>query len=292
MVLVRGVLFEREHHHARRHEACDVVHMPMRVVADAALAEPDRLADPQFLGEAALVVGAREAGVPHLHVAQQPLLGHEHRALAVGLDAAPLEHHASLAIVPRRLVQREPGVLGDERADSRVGSEVVVLRPRIEAPVHEAHTAIGDVHARRAGIAQPDAVARALMQVHTRLSDLVHAEAVPRLFLGRVVVHEDAHLLVLGECPRDLGVDPRDRRELARPVRLVVRPRDPGGVVTLPLSGPANTRAHDPIQRLRIGPYASTRRSRRNGQLRRVYSISAGSHVAISVASPVSACAM
>ena len=116
MVLVGRVLLMGEHHHARRHEARDVVHMPMRVVADAALAEPDRLADPELLGEGALVVGAREAGVPHLHVAQQPLLGHEHRALAVGLDTAALEHHTSLAVVPRRLVQREPGVLGDESA--------------------------------------------------------------------------------------------------------------------------------------------------------------------------------
>src|SRR5581483_5107815 len=88
---------------------------------------------------------------------------------------------------------------------------------------------------------------------------------------------------------RDLRIDPGNRLELARPVRLVMRPRDPGGFVRLPLCG--KTKAHAPRYRLRIGAYASIRRSRRNGQFRRVSSISRGSHVAVRIAGSVPASA-
>ena len=93
----------------------------------------------------------------------------------------------------------------------------------------------------------------------------------------------------IGEDARDLGVDPRNRTEFAGPVRLVMRPGDPGRAVRLPLRRHTELCArvaHAPRYRFRIGPYASTRRSRRNGQLRRTVSMSAGSHCAMSTSSP------
>ena len=87
--------------------------------------------------------------------------------------------------------------------------------------------------------------------------------------IDRLDVRDDA---------RDLGVDPWNRRELPRPIRLVMRPADPGGAMPVPFgghperrSGPrvrrcarptARRHGHVPRYRLRIGPYASTRRSR------------------------------
>ena len=67
----------------------------------------------------------------------------------------------------------------------------------------------------------------------------------------RLGVAEDLDRLVVGEHARDLGVDPRNRPELARPVRLVMRPRDPGRAVRLPLGG------HPPAARCRsVGGHA------------------------------------
>src|SRR5436190_4306008 len=113
----------------------------------------------------------------------------------------------------------------------------------------------------------------------------------------------------------DLRESPRNGCEFPGPVRQFVRPAEPCGLVRLPLGGHAKAqrvwsrgtgdRGHDsalrsgccfntelaenterskaaryfsPSQRFRIGWYASMRRSRRNGQLRRVSSLFTGSH--------------
>ena len=45
VVLVQGVFFDSDHHRIRADEPRHVIDMAVRVVADAAFAEPDRLAD-------------------------------------------------------------------------------------------------------------------------------------------------------------------------------------------------------------------------------------------------------
>ena len=77
MVVVGRVRFDGEHHRVLVDEAGDVVDMAVGVVADASFTEPDGVGDAEPLGEERLVVGPPQAGVAHLHVAQQPLLGHE-----------------------------------------------------------------------------------------------------------------------------------------------------------------------------------------------------------------------
>src|SRR5262249_6695332 len=52
---------------------------------------------------------------------------------------------------------------------------------------------------------------------------------------GVFVVDEDVDPFDASEMAADLGVDPGDRFKLARPVGTVVWPRDPGGLVRLPL---------------------------------------------------------
>src|SRR5271163_3682681 len=92
----------------------------------------------------------------------------------------------------------------------------------------------------------------------------------------------------------DFAVEPWNRREFARPVRFLVRPGEPRGLVRLPLGGHAEAgRLYFSSHRLRMGAYASMRRSRKNGQFWRTSSKRRGSHSTISVSSlSVEACAM
>ncbi len=50
-----------------------------------------------------------------------------------------------------------------------------------------------------------------------------------------LVVDQNVDLLDAREMADDLRIDPRNRLELARPVGAIVRPRDPRGLVRLPL---------------------------------------------------------
>ena len=65
-----------------------------------------------------------------------------------------------------------------------------------------------------------------------------------RSFTHVRVVAKDLDRLVIGQCPGDLGVDPRNGPQLARPVRLVVRPGDPGGLVRSPFGGEGGAGGH------------------------------------------------
>ena len=68
MILVVGRIFlVGEHDHARRREPRDVVDVSVRVVADAALAEPDRLANSERVAKDALVSLARESRISLLN---------------------------------------------------------------------------------------------------------------------------------------------------------------------------------------------------------------------------------
>src|SRR5674476_1347140 len=67
--------------------------------------------------------------------------------------------------------------------------------------------------------------------------DAMRREMLLRRRANRVVMAENLDALVLRDDSRDLGVYPRENAELTRPVRLVVRPGDPGGVVRMPLGG-------------------------------------------------------
>src|SRR5581483_1787778 len=55
--------------------------------------------------------------------------------------------------------------------------------------------------------------------------------------LGCGIFHDEMHALARCEQPDDLGVDPRNRLELAGPVFRIVRPGKPGGLVPFPLGG-------------------------------------------------------
>ena len=60
-----------------------------------------------------------------------------------------------------------------------------------------------------------------------------------RAGFGGGIFDDDVHPLDARQMADDLGIDPGDWRELARPVGAVVRPGQPGGGVRLPLGGHA-----------------------------------------------------
>jgi len=65
-------------------------------------------------------------------------------------------------------------------------------------------------------------------------AEVVDALQEPGVVGHRLVVAEDVHALELTQRAHNLRVHPWNRRQLARPVRLVVRPRDPRRFVLLP----------------------------------------------------------
>src|SRR5215218_7695355 len=95
----------------------------------------------------------------------------------------------------------------------------------------------------RSRVAKPDTIVRDEMRAHVAR----HAVR-PQMLLARgthiVIVAEDLHPLVLREHTDNLGVHPWDGPQLPRPVRLVVRPGDPGGLVERPLGGEGVARRH------------------------------------------------
>jgi hypothetical protein len=261
VVLVGGIGLVRHEHRVGGDEPRDVVHVAVRVIAHASLAQPDHPADAEPLGEDALVVGAAHPGIALLHRREQAFLGRQQQAGAVAVDRASFEHDP-LDRVGRlhRRVARKTGDPGDVLADLGVVGVVVVLGPRVEAPVDQLRAAGGIVHHGGPRVAGPDAVGGDVVQAHALGRDAVHRELLDRVALHLIAVAEDLDLLGLREHARDLREDPRDGLELAGPVGLVVRPGEPGGPVRLPLGRPAhagNPRGpggHRPIQRCRIGP--------------------------------------
>ena len=126
---------------------------------------------------------------------------------------------------------------------------------------------------------------------------------------ARAIFDEEIHAFDAREMADDFRVGPGNGGKFAGPVGEFVRPAEPGGVVGFPFGGHPEAviewslccdcgvvafrrrvtwcverfrwhedSSYSPSQRLRMGWYASMRRSRRNGQLRRVSSLFAGSH--------------
>src|SRR5262245_60654331 len=103
--------------------------MAVGIVADAAFAQPDRLADAECLAKYRLVTLARQAGIPCLDWREQTFLGHEQRALTVGVDRPALEHYRLAVIGSHRFDSLASGDACDRLTDACVSLEVRVLRP-------------------------------------------------------------------------------------------------------------------------------------------------------------------
>ncbi len=123
-----------------------------------------------------------------------------------------------------------------------VALPVVVLGPAVEPPVGRGQLArASSLHEDRAEVARPDAVGRHAHEVDARRgrrrpAPSMLARLLPRRRRSTTRMRTRSRG---ASCAHDLGVDPGDRRELARPVASLVRPGDPGRRVRLPLGGHA-----------------------------------------------------
>src|SRR6185503_18204338 len=178
---------------------------------------------------------------------------------------------------------------------------VGILGPGIKTPIRDGNFALGVPNKDWTRIACPDAVCRPLVKadvVEIGVSTLKNAGGAALFFL---ILHKYVHTFLRREQAHDFSIEPRNRLEFAWPVFRIVRPCKPGGFMGLPFGGHAVAElarcsighAYLPSpksesrKRLVIGEYASIRRSRRNGQLRRVSSSSAVSISPIRISSSV-----
>ena len=141
MVRVRRVIAPGEHHDARPCEAGEVVHVAIGLVLRHAAAEPDHPLGAEVLEQHPLDLRTRAAGVAV--GVQQALFGAQHRALAVDVDRAALEHD-------RRRVARAALHLEHLARDALVALPGGVQAPgapapRVEPPVDAAHRPVAPV---------------------------------------------------------------------------------------------------------------------------------------------------
>ena len=101
MVLIRGIRFVGQNDGVRSDEPRQVVHVTVRVIADDALAQPDRSLHPEVVTEDLLVLRSAHSGVSHLRIRKEPLLGNQQQVRTVALDPTALQHQRG-SIRPRR----------------------------------------------------------------------------------------------------------------------------------------------------------------------------------------------
>ena len=96
MIHVSRIIFDHGDDRIGSDEAGEVVDVAVRVVAEDAAAEPDRVRRAEVVGENFFVVFARHAGVALLHLAEQAFFGGEDGAASVDVDGAAFEHDAGV----------------------------------------------------------------------------------------------------------------------------------------------------------------------------------------------------
>ncbi len=158
MLGVGLVLGPGQQHDAGPGEAGEVVDVAVGLVFVDAAAEPDHLLGAEVLVQRRLDLLARELGVAV--AVEQALLGDQHRALAVDVDRAALEH------------DRRPVAVGCFDLEHLAGDPVVAVpgevepavepAPGVEAPVDPAPAALAVDEEGRAGVADPGVVGRQL----------------------------------------------------------------------------------------------------------------------------------
>ena len=300
MVLVARDRPRREHDDVRRDEARDVVHVAVGVVADAALAEPDRPAMPRYSRNArsyssrsapGCAPGRRRAATPRSRAAcPAPLASMPPPSSTTGVAG----------IGPQRLDARQPGDALRRRGRPGVGVQLAYFAQALKRPVRASTTAPAVVDeavgaesrsqtrsvgttcrrtssartpcaasASRASLAHVVVVAEDLDGSCSAMTRAISAytHGIGPSFPGQSgswcgqAIQVASCALPLGGHPVCDGLDAVSRHPRPRETR------DCGGLsLMLMHRGTA----------CRIGAYASMRRSRRNGQLRRVLDAASG----------------
>jgi hypothetical protein len=138
---VVAVTTVRDDQGARADEAADVVDVSVGVVARDARAEPQDLADAEVARQGALDAAPAEAWVARLQRLEEALFGRDEGAAAVHVDGAAFEHQVAASGARQPTGQTEEG--GHDATETAIVPVIRVLRPAIEAPVHERTGRVG-----------------------------------------------------------------------------------------------------------------------------------------------------
>ncbi len=245
---------------SRLHEAGDGVDVPVRVVVEQALVEPEDVLAAERVGEVGFEPFPLHAGVP-VRVEQALLRGQE-RALSVDLDRAALEHH------PER-VELTAGQLADAAGHQVVAVEDVLVAPAVEREADRRDVALVVLDEDRRDVAHPD-----VAEGHAVEDRSEPLEPLARLHLADAARHQDverlaarvAVLIDVGDGPAELHVLALGLGEHLRPELVVAGPGEPHGLVRLPLGrlaiarGPRRPRSFHEREKIgRVARHASAR---------------------------------
>src|SRR4029077_406562 len=152
----------REAHFARAYETREIVDVPVGLIVEYTLAEPDEVAHAQVVAQLPLDVAALEVRIA-IGV-QQAFLGDQRRALTVDVDGAAFVHQrGAVAIEPldvQHLARHE--IILVPRKIQSPGQAA----PRVEAPVDAAYGAAPVHYAGGPDITHPGIIVRHLHHAH------------------------------------------------------------------------------------------------------------------------------
>src|SRR3989441_3821025 len=225
---VLRIVLATQNDRARFHEAAQIIHVAVRVVACNPFAEPERIRDAESIVEDGLDLEPGQSGVAGLHLGiEQAFFRREQRAATVHIDAAALENNL-------RLDQRKLEPLRCALGDPVVFLPVLVLRPGVEMEARDGEALIS-AHENRSEVPRPAAVGRKGQKVR---AGEVHSDLLQDstgLGLLSPGVDQYADHFARRQLANYLAVHPGDRREFPGPIGDVVRPADPGRRMRLPL---------------------------------------------------------
>jgi hypothetical protein len=241
VVRIEWVGFQDGDHGRRGHEARDVVHVTVGVIAGDAAVQPEDLSDSQVIGEQLLILLAVQLRVARLHRAEKTLLGGQQETLAVHINGAALEHQMATA---RSGTPNAPaGVAGNEAAGRVIQRPVTVSGPAVEAELDRRQLAIRVEEEQRGEVTRPATVGSLAEKADVLERDVGLRQQPPGGAFRFGVLDQDRDGLRGRQVTHDLAINPRDGGELAGPVRPVVWPCDPGGGVGSPLRRQAKTQS-------------------------------------------------
>src|SRR5712692_2071944 len=129
VVLILRVLLENAHNRGWIDEPCDIVNVPVGVIANNPLAEPDGLIDVQIVPENLFNLAPPQVGIAIC--VEKTLLGCEASPAAIHIDRAPFKDNPGV----KDRHPEEPGDLLGHRVVLHIG--LILPSPSIEYPIVE-----------------------------------------------------------------------------------------------------------------------------------------------------------
>ena len=227
-MFVLRILLDDAHDRPRADEPREFIDVPVGIVADDPVAEPNHIPRPGVVEQVPLHVLTAELRIAIL--IEQALLGRQHAAESVEVDRAPFEDD------PRLEAAKLQALIDSLRHDVVVIERRILAAPGVVAPIDQHRLApLRADEKHRPMIAHPGVVRRNVVQRDVRnMSD-----ELLRLGHDLGAAGADMHWLALRQRRGQLGPNAGNRFEVPGPTVLVPRPRKPCRGMRLPLGGHA-----------------------------------------------------